>query len=74
MVIPGYSLASIGDGPHISTVNTDPADHIRVDGQPQYLPTPCPTPVPIHGTPYEAYAYGDWVLGVFAIRLREDQS
>lgn len=71
MVIPGYGPAMIGDGPAVETFNTDQADHIRVNGIPQYMPHPHPDPTPIHGTPYEAYALGHWALNVFAIRLRE---
>ena len=47
---------------------------VWVDGAMITMPAPWPEPVPIPGTPYEAYALGEWAIGLFAIRLRnEDQ-
>ena len=70
MVIPNHGPVRIGDGPTIETRGTDYANTVRVDGVTQYMVTPWPDPVEIHGTPYEAYALGAWELGQFAIRLR----
>lgn len=70
MVIPNRGPVRIGDGPTIETRGGDLFDHVRVDGVVQYMPLPFPSPVPIHGTPYEAYALGGWMRSHFAIRLR----
>ena len=76
MVTPGYPPVRIGDGPEISLHVEDDwtpnGSTIHVGDTPQFMPCPYPNPVPIHGTPYEAYALGHWSLNVFAIRLRTD--
>jgi hypothetical protein len=74
MVIPNHGSVRIGDGPTIETRGADLADYVRVDGESVYVGVASLhlEPRPIPGTPYEAYALGSWILGEFAIRLREE--
>lgn len=75
MVIPDHAPVRIGDGPTIETCGLDAADYVRVDGVSVYVGMADlhMRPRAIPGTPYEAYAFGHWYAGQFAIRLREDQ-
>lgn len=76
MVIPDHTPVRIGNGPTIETRGLDSADYVRVDGVSVYVPgmhNLHMRPQQIEGTPYEAYAFGHWYAGQFAIRLREDQ-
>ena len=84
-VIPGAAPVRIGEGPTISTSvtgfcswNPDPDNPgegaVIINGtETYYMPRPFPDPVPIPGTPYEAYTFGSWYIGEFAIRIRKDQ-
>lgn len=75
MVIPNHGPVRIGDGPTIETRGTDLADYVRVDGVSTYVPGMQGLHMQwqtIPGTPYTAYAFGDWLAGQFAIRLREE--
>lgn len=76
MVIPDRGPVRIGDGPTIETRGLDYADYVRVDGVSVYVGMADlhMRPRAIPGTPYEAYAFGDWLAGWFAIQLREDQT
>ena len=81
MVTPGYPPVRIGDGPTIEA-RSDAYRGWHTNGAgPELIINgvtvvtidwPYPLPVPIDGTPYEAYALGHWSLNVFAIRLRPD--
>ena len=75
MVIPDHGPVRIGDGPTIETRGIDAMDYVRVDGASVWVGMAALhlQARPIPGTPYEAYAIGSWVVGQFAIRLREEQ-
>jgi hypothetical protein len=75
MVIPNAGPVRIGDGPTIETRGDDTFDYVRVDGASVYVPGGLGDlhmqSRAIPSTPYEAYAFGHWYAGQFAIRLRE---
>lgn len=82
-VIPGAEPVRIYPGPTIQTNGKDRCDwFISDDGIAEIIvggtkvveiTRPWPEPVKIPGTPYEAYTFGSWFVGEFAIRLREDK-
>lgn len=75
MVVPDALPVRIGDGPAVATYLEDHCNaesmEIWVDGMRHFMDKPWPEPRPVPGTPYEAYAHGDWTSDRFAIRLCE---